>query len=413
MIDEVLVHISTPATRQNDELFRSLANAYTAFQPYQVHRDESARKRKRIDHAASPDPDAYLTRGGKSVIRDPANSSVLTGSKESYGSFPSNLSSDERHQDQGSAQVDDDTMRPIGRLAQLDRSYLTWRKCATPKSSFTRSQREPQTSADGAEDADTGFIEDSQSALQALQSQLQDTYSTTSENTSEDEQCQDDNAGNAVEHSSRKLSPVLSQSGQLDGEVQLPAPVEDHVQADLGRSLSREPTDLSMHTTRASQSALDTISDRPDFSELPTDVFPCGPAISVACPGTLPSQITKHLAAIKTRNLSRFRPLKTRRNLDADERGYWHVDCTQWSPKIQQDFWSSLHEHVRSGRIGWGATLHRDPESGQTLGLVRLYCWGEVVEHMWLLLWLCSEGKLFNSRSKWIDANAVAVVEMQ
>jgi hypothetical protein len=43
---------------------------------------------------------------------------------------------------------------------------------------------------------------------------------------------------------------------------------------------------------------------------------------------------------------------------------------------------------------------------------VRLYCWGEVVEHFWLLLWLCSNGMVASLGLRWIDADGVAVVGM-
>jgi hypothetical protein len=34
------------------------------------------------------------------------------------------------------------------------------------------------------------------------------------------------------------------------------------------------------------------------------------------------------------------------------------------------------------------------------------------VEHFWLLLWLCSNGMVASLGLKWIDADGVAVVEM-
>ena len=34
------------------------------------------------------------------------------------------------------------------------------------------------------------------------------------------------------------------------------------------------------------------------------------------------------------------------------------------------------------------------------------------MEHFWLLLWLCSNGKVASLSLKWFDADGVAVVEM-
>ena len=411
MADEVLVHISTPATRQNDELFRSLADAYAEFEPYRIHRDETERKKAKASLAAGLRPDASSTRAEETLTREASDPLVPTASKESYGSFPSNLSSEGHHQGYDPAPVADDSMRPISRLAQLDRSYLSWRKRATPTSSFQRGQEELKTSSDGPEDADTGFIEDSQSALQALQSQLQDTYSTTSAETSEDDD-QEEIFDNNHKRPFRGSSPTHSQHHRIAEEVALPTLLEDNTQANPETSPVRELMDVSLHASRASQIDFDSGLDQPDFSKLPIDAFPPPPETSVMSPGSLPSQVTNHLAAIKTKNPNRFRPSRIRRDLETDERGYWRVECMHWPPKIQQDFWSSLCEHVCSGRIGWGTTLHRESGSGHTLGLVRLYCWGEVVEHMWLLVWLCSRGKVSSLGSRWIDANGIAVVEM-
>lgn len=435
MSDEVLVHISTPATRQNDELFRSLANAYTEFEPHRIHRDKPVRKRA---EANQRQPKISSTRARTSATGETANASILTASKESYGSFPSNLSADEHYLGQNVDPGIDESVRPISRLAQLDRSYLSWRKRATPKSSFKRSEGELQTSSDGP-DADTGFIEDSQSALQALQSQLQDTYSTTSADTSEDEGSEDEILPNMGRQPSPAPSPDPVHHSRAAEELPLPAPSQNHapverrpetpggpmdltihttqnsqnnrIQMDPDESVSQKTTDLSIHATLAICDDSEVAQNQSDFSRLPMDAFPPPPIVSVARPGALPSQITKHLAAIKTRNPTRFRPLKVRRNLETDERGFWRIDCTRWPPNAQRDFWLSLSQHVCSGRVGWGTTLHRESDSEYRLGLVRLYCWGEIVEHMWLLLWLCSKGKISGLESKWIDANGVAVVE--
>jgi hypothetical protein len=47
------------------------------------------------------------------------------------------------------------------------------------------------------------------------------------------------------------------------------------------------------------------------------------------------------------------------------------------------------------------------------LGRVRLYCWAEVVEHTWLLLWLCSKGEVVGSGCKWMDADGSVAFEME
>jgi hypothetical protein len=421
MTDEVLVHISTPATRQNDNLFRSLANAYTAFQSYQTYRDEPVWNVARPAEPTGLEPNADLTQLRGSATREAADPSILTASKESYGSFPSNLSSEGHLYDWDSALVNNDgSTRPMSRLAKLDRSYLSWRKRTTPRPNFEHGQQGSPIRYSGSEDAETGFIEDSQLAVQALQSQLQDVYSTTSADTSEDDEDHDDNTRILP---SARASLEQERPSEIFASSQ-PSASQEELQdgsAIIGRDSSplHETTNLSPDAIRPYQNEFDTVDGQVaesrslDFSMFPTNAFPPAPKISVAHPETLPSQITNHLAVIKANNPYRFRPSIKRRNLDNDERGYWTIDCVRWPQELQHDFWSLLHEHICSGRLGWGTTLHREAESAQMLGRVRLYCWGEVAEHMWLIIWLCSKGRVSGTGLRWIDASGVTILEMR
>lgn len=414
MNDEVLVHISTAATGLNDERFRSLANAYINFAPHHIHREKPERKRARVAQM-TPWLSNQSPTGARSEDQGPAIQCAPTASKESYGSFPSNIPAE------GHCLEKDESLRPTSRLAQLERSYLSWRKHATPKSSFAQSEVEDRISSGGL-DADTGFIEDSQSALQVLQSQLQYTYSTTSADTSEDEEAEnhggeDDDRAHPHSPAIHPNSPNMSHKiGSLEiekpKERRLLAPLVENTLKDLDVSTPHGPKDLLDAPRPAFSDTLGEVSDETDFLELPVDAFPPAPKTSVARPGTLPSQVTKHLATMKAKNPTRFRPLTIRRDVVHDERGFWRIDCKHWPSSAQRDFWLLLCEHVSSGRVGWATTLHRQPAAHGELGLVRLYCWGEVVEHMWLLLWLCSKAKASGMESKWIDANGVAVIEM-
>lgn len=407
---EVLVHISTSATRQNDMLFRSLARAYTEFEPSGVHRYEPGKRVEASCTSGMQGADTVSTSSNGAIAQENVHPAP-TASKESYGSFPSDLSSDWRHQDHGS--IPEDSVRPVSHMELLDRSYISWRKSDASKSKSKRDQDPLKTSSDGFEDADTGFIEDSQAALEALQSQLSDLYSATSADTSEGEEDEED-AGVNADHNRVYRDAVVDRTQHISKPGKEPSPElsGDCSQANPKSSPSREHTATSLRLVEASQHAIDREGDQLDFSNLPTDAFPPPPAISVESPTALPSQITKHLAVLKIRNPDRFKPLRVGRSLQSDERGYWRIDCTKMRPDLQQDFWSSLHGHVCSGRIGWGTTLHRDSDSAFALGVVRLYCWGEVVEHFWLLLWLCSNGMVVSLGLRWIDADGVAVVEM-
>ncbi|KAJ4395142.1 hypothetical protein N0V91_011047 [Didymella pomorum] len=316
MNDEVLVHISTAATGLNDERFRSLANAYINFAPHHIHREKPERKRARVAQM-TPWLSNQSPTGARSEDQGPAIQCAPTASKESYGSFPSNIPAE------GHCLEKDESLRPTSRLAQLERSYLSWRKHATPKSSFAQSEVEDRISSGGL-DADTGFIEDSQSALQVLQSQLQYTYSTTSADTSEDEEAEnhggeDDDRAHPHSPAIHPNSPNMSHKiGSLEiekpKERRLLAPLVENTLKDLDVSTPHGPKDLLDAPRPAFSDTLGEVSDETDFLELPVDAFPPAPKTSVARPGTLPSQVTKHLATMKAKNPTRFRPLTIRRD---------------------------------------------------------------------------------------------------
>jgi hypothetical protein len=526
MIDELLVHISTPATRQNDDLYRSLADAYLDFEPHRTHPEISLSQQDEPLAPTASDVNGSAIAFGGSFLHGTANPSILSTSKDSYGSFPSHLSSDGhakgRNEPGGQSFQDapeDDSIPTSSRLAKLERIHQNWKEQTTPKSSFVGGKRPSIQVLSSPEDADTTFIENTQLGAQAIQSQLQDSYSTTDEDTSEDDLSDRDDArgpvspsiqpverdapgmakgsmlppstttpkansaidgpgtsfrssvarnilasarttatpksSNVIEERRRSLRSITASSTVVTSTparfkaTSKPSGVIPKPRASLPPSNSRsaveisastrptaapkasnvptksrkclELTDTSILSVSSAQSKVDShkIAETNDnsiqpieFSKLPVDAFPPEPKISVAQPGVLPSQVTKHLAAIKKQNPTRFKPSKKRYTPKADNRGYWSIDCSHWIEKLQQEFWTTMCEQIEAGRLGWGATLHRETGSSRSLGKVRLYCWGEVVEHMWLVLWLCSRGKVVGSGLKWMDADGVAVFEM-
>jgi hypothetical protein len=416
MIDEILVHISTPATRQNDQLYRSLADAYLDFEPHQIHREES----RKDSYGQDPSSIAYLEHSlAPGSVH--ADNSILSTSKESYGSFPSYLSSGvhndrvENGKESRSQPVDEDSIPTSSRLARLDRNYKHWKDKTILKSSFVNGQKSTDRILSTPEDADTGFIEDTQLGAQALQSQLQETYSTTDEDTSDDK----------PEPNSPPPNELFGSNGQdntkqtmprPEGSTQLAmSPTTNEYQASLAKLKATPRLSSPVRQASTEEQIIVHTNDRStgtlDFSTLPMDAYPPGPKVSTDRPRKLPSQVTEHLAALKSQNSKQFNPSKKLGSPKPDDRGYWSITCSTWSIKSQHDFWTSLCEHVSSGRLGWGATLHRDTSSSHTLGQVRLYCWAEVIEHTWLLLWLCSNGEIVGSGPHWIDADGEVVFE--
>lgn len=102
----------------------------------------------------------------------------------------------------------------------------------------------------------------------------------------------------------------------------------------------------------------------------------------------------------------RFRPVETRRDLRPFERGYWLVDCSGWDGDMVRQAWGFLYNYVSQGLAGWGCRCVRD-ENWQWM---RLWCFGHVVGHTYLLLYLASERKLKTERAQWIDGEGLVVL---
>ncbi|KAH7076481.1 hypothetical protein BKA63DRAFT_283407 [Paraphoma chrysanthemicola] len=406
MDDEILVHISAPATRQNDELFRSLSEAYVDFVPHVRHGYE---RHHQVRETIAP------VDCRESATPGPAEISILSTSKDSYGSFPSLLSSGDRisnetNHGEGPAPepIDDGSIPTSSRLAHLDRIQTHWKEQKAFRSSFaSEHHRDPRPS----ENIATAFVEDTQLGAQALQSQLFDSYSATSEDTSDDE-VSEEAAGNGQTQADQVHETTAIECVEATASGTTPVSLA-HSGSPADQSVTSQPhpaTTTHLYNLARQDVVGYGLSQR-DFGKLPIDVFAPAPKVSVECPGKLPSQVTKHLAAVKAHNPKRFQPNRKCEAPKSDDRGYWSVDCSRWSTEVQHEFWTAVCEHVRSGRLGWGVSLHREALSPQNLGLVRVYCWAEVVEHVWLLLWLCSKGQVAISGSTWIDASGDVIFE--
>jgi hypothetical protein len=380
---EILVHISASATRQKENLYRSVADAYRDFEP-----------------AGSPQ-----------------GTSHVTISNDDYGSFPSQMGS--VNHSSGHAQTGvqvpssfyEESQPSTSRLDRLERIQAQWRQTAFRPSSSNalRSSGIAPLSSAFPEDA---IIDDTQLAFQALESQISDYMSATSE----------EDAGDvSVIESTGTRVPLVEAAGNAQmfrPVIPQKAPISPQEPAPTPTALSVVATADVNHPEAARQALTD--HQQPachhdhsqDLASLPLDVYPPAPPVTVLSPEKLPSQVTSFLATLEKENPNRFRPRRKSRALDDDERGCWLVDSNLWPHAVRYPFWTSLADHVASGRLGWGVTLHRHAAKPHELGLLRLYCWGEIVEHTWLALWLCSDGKISAYGSKWVDAEEKVVVEV-
>lgn len=424
---EHLVHIAAPTTRKADDVYRSLSRAYIEFEPYQAFGDPDSSRHEREN--------STIIRS--SPVRSSAQASTnnlgLDESKDSYGSFPSGLSSGAYSKaynhftsEMSARSSGEHSQQSLSRLEKLERVHVNWKNKRNQLSNALEEKFRSRTGHPSySSNRDSVFIEDTQLAAQAIESQLPEYFSQTEEDTSEEEGDQEVRDRSLVQshlmgldishsistHCIEARSELIPASqisvagGTLD---HTPGSTEANTTLRSSPSISRP-----QHKLASPRTADGHLHKTFEFQSLPLEVFPPPPKISIDSPGELPSQITEYLATIRMENSDRFKPTKRLRDLDHDERGYWLVECDNWSPRAQYGFWSLLCEHVKSGKLGWGVSLHREGMQGSRgLGQVRLYSWGELVEHIWLSIWLCSQGRVVGSGSRWLDAENTIIIRV-
>lgn len=125
------------------------------------------------------------------------------------------------------------------------------------------------------------------------------------------------------------------------------------------------------------------------------EIRPPSPPVGVATiqPDDL---VPEKLARLAAQLSSRYRPVATR-DVQPFERGYWLVDCTTWTPEKLADTWTFLASYVGGGLAGWGVWCRRDDNHAW----IRLYCWGHLVKHTYLLLYLASGRHLKLTGGEW------------
>ncbi|KAJ5591968.1 uncharacterized protein N7459_002337 [Penicillium hispanicum] len=203
---------------------------------------------------------------------------------------------------------------------------------------------------------------------------------------------------------------------------------------------------------------------------LPQEIHPPPPPISTA---SFTTHITPTLAMLTDRlNPARtYKPLHQSRPLDKLERGYWAVhlnllrpqtpdeaapapapgsghgvageiarksDCAQqqqqqrknaWTASVFARFWAFLSDFIgRDARAGWGVWCIVEDAAGSAARwaggddaggarevvpvLVKVYAWGEVAMHVYLLLFLASERYIRGVGAQWRDSREEVVIQM-
>lgn len=88
------------------------------------------------------------------------------------------------------------------------------------------------------------------------------------------------------------------------------------------------------------------------------------------------------------------------RKLRPFERGYWCVTTDKWDFSEKKTAWQFLRNFVSSGYAGWGVRCLRD----EGFTFIKVFCFGRIVSHVYLILYLASCKKILQSGCMWCDA---------
>jgi hypothetical protein len=99
---------------------------------------------------------------------------------------------------------------------------------------------------------------------------------------------------------------------------------------------------------------------------------------------------------------------------------YGHEDeaVGKWTEDEFVAFWAQMSTYIARGRAGWGVRMVRDDTeisnaaSPTRTVRVRIFTWGEVIPHIYLAIWVCSNKTAIRIPMKWIAGDGSVVIEM-
>ena len=198
-------------------------------------------------------------------------------------------------------------------------------------------------------------------------------------------------SGSDVSSFHRPVSP----SSRADSE---PPPIKRVKEADApGASAATSAKNLLRSSSDTGP--IRSVTSTPVRAELDTlEIRPPSPAVGIDCiePSAL---VSEKLAKLATDLSSRYRP-EVASEVQSLERGYWLVDCTSWTEQTRFETWAFLLTYLKSGLAGWAVWCRRD----KAHEWIRLYCWGHIAKHTYLLLYLASGRHLKFTGAEWRDA---------
>ncbi|EKJ78023.1 hypothetical protein FPSE_01811 [Fusarium pseudograminearum CS3096] len=439
---EILVHITAPSRSADDALYRQLAQAYLAFEPQKRTKLPSVSPQERKEPCDVAVQDGWVS--SSSQIRIGASfgqSFEITSQDMSFeGAVDNRASPRLRHitvaqdmipssNDAGSesfnswcapaSQISDSYPMPDAGLLSVSPSRILERYIGRTQSSQTSlpyssptayKQSAPIPLPKESLGIPSSIPVPSQEESLRLEPprfiETEDIITSTQENEEDDfpipsanteivafEHLVPDithNSANAVNDRSLVRSP----RGRSEPPPAKRSKIGNTQHADLFRSSSDTGRALSITNSQIDQ-VNSSLEIRP-------------PSPSVGVKDVQPADLVSEKLAKLARDLgSRYRPTVAR-DIDPFERGYWLLGCRDWDPGARFDAWVFLSNYLKSGLAGWGTWCRRDT----THDWIRLYCWGHVAKHTYLLLYLASGRRIKISGAKWYGADGEVILEV-
>lgn len=194
----------------------------------------------------------------------------------------------------------------------------------------------------------------------------------------------------------------------LDPALAPPEPVYIHDTPHAIAALQTQLTSPSLLTSSsctahpAKRRRIDVSSPCYD-ADIISDIDPFPPLLPpVSRTETRSSPFSPHTAfltqLLRKQSLSGKCVLPAHRDLVPLERGHWRFDISSFPPELRTSFWHMLARIVGDGRAGFVSCWYDD-------GIVKIYCWGEVLRAVYLLLYVASKSWITRVEASWIDAD--------
>ncbi|CAH0001128.1 unnamed protein product [Clonostachys byssicola] len=429
---EILVHVTAPSRVVDDATYRQLAQAYLDFEPQATiqiedtgsHTSDSDIADDREDAGtndmppaptATSTPPASLELSFQSVLDNRASPQLRAVNREDGRQIVIPSSHPEIPESQSSwiappSQINDsyplpNTSRMFVSPTRALQRYLA-RSSSQPETSPTRSKGPPQGSNTGEIPSSLPLSVSGSHVVipssEAYPSDPQAIIPVTPIASKPDkrESVSNDDCGEGATES-LDITHISSSDISL-------APTASFTRAESAPPQSKRLKTLAQGKPLA-RSSSDTGVRQPvglSPSPLALEIWSPSPPVGVD-DLELPIAVPERLAKLAADLSSRYRP-EADRDITPLERGYWLVDCSSWSRDVRLDLWNFLIPYIEGGLAGWGVWCRRDA----ALDEVRLYCWGSLVKHAYLLLYLASGRHLKYTGAVWKDAEAKPVLRV-